>query len=152
MGPDLGAREQPWDLLQFAAALWNKAPAMLEVIQARGMAVPQLRPEEMADLVAYLSAVGYFAASGDPRQGQALMTHKGCLGCHALAGQGGAKASDLVKARGLDSPVAVIAALWNHLDVVEPGSAAQQTPWPQFSTPEMADLMAFLQGLEEGRK
>jgi mono/diheme cytochrome c family protein len=152
VGPDLGVRERPWSLLQFAAALWNKAPAMLEVIRARGMAVPQLRSEEMADLVAYLAAVGYFAESGDPRQGQELTTHKGCLGCHALAGQGGARASDLSKARGLDSPAAVIAALWNHLDVIEPGSEAQQTAWPQFSAPEMADLMAFLQGLGEGRK
>jgi mono/diheme cytochrome c family protein len=152
VGPDLGAQERPWSLLQFAAALWNKAPAMLEGIRARGMAVPQLRPEEMADLVAYLAAVGYFAESGDPRQGQELTTQKGCLGCHTLAGQGGAGASDLSKAHGLDSPVAVIAALWNHLDVVEPGSAAQQTAWPQFSTSEMADLMAFLRGLGEGRR
>jgi mono/diheme cytochrome c family protein len=152
VGPDLGVREQPWSLFQFAAALWNKAPAMLEVIQARGMAVPQLRPEEMADLLAYLAAVGYFAESGDPRQGQELTTHRGCLGCHALSGQGGARASDLSKARGLDSPAAVIAALWNHLDVVEPGSAAQQPTWSQFSAPEMADLMAFLQGLEGSRQ
>jgi len=150
-GPDLGAREQPWSLLQFAAALWNKAPAMLEVIRARGLTVPQLRPEEMADLVAYLAAVGYFAASGDPRQGQALMAQKGCLGCHALAGQGGTRASDLSTARGLDSPAAVIAALWNHLDAVEPGGEAQRTAWPQFSAPEMADLMAFVQGLGGGR-
>jgi mono/diheme cytochrome c family protein len=106
----------------------------------------------MADLVAYLAAVGYFAEAGDPRRGQELTTHKGCLGCHALAGQGGARASDLSKARGLDSPAAVIAVLWNHLDVVEPGSEAQRTAWPQFSAPEMADLMAFLQGLGGGLK
>lgn len=150
VGPDLGAREQPWSLFQFAAAMWNKAPAMLEVMQARGMAVPQLRPEEMVDLVAYLAAVGYFAAPGDPQQGQELLTQKGCLGCHALSGQGGARASDLSKARGLDSPTTVLAALWNHLDVVEPGSVARQTAWPQVSAPEMADLMAFLQRLGEG--
>jgi mono/diheme cytochrome c family protein len=151
-GPDLGVRELPWTLFEFAAALWNKAPAMREVMRAKGITVPQLRPEEMVDVVAYLSAVGYFGMSGNPRQGQALTTHKGCLGCHALAGQGGTKAPDLVKAPGLDSPAAVVAALWNHLAVVEPGSAAQQTAWPQFSALEIADLMAFLQGLEEGQK
>jgi hypothetical protein len=45
-----------------------------------------------------------------------------------------------------------MAALWNHLAVVEPGSEAQPTTWPQFSAPEIADLMAFLQGLGEGQK
>jgi mono/diheme cytochrome c family protein len=152
VGPDLGAQERPWTLFEFAAVLWNKAPAMREVMQARGITVPQLRPEEMVDLVAYLASVGYFAASGNPRQGQELITHKGCLSCHALAGQGGTRARDLVKARGLDSPAAVIAALWNHLTAVEPGSAAQPTVWPQLSAPEMADLMAFLQGLGEGQE
>ena len=152
VGPDLGAQERPWTLFEFAAVLWNKAPAMREVMQARGITVPQLRPEEMVDLVAYLASVGYFAASGNPRQGQELITHKGCLGCHALFGQGGTRARDLVKARGLDSPAAVIAALWNHLTAVEPGSAAQPTAWPQLSAPEMADLMAFLQGLGEGQE
>jgi mono/diheme cytochrome c family protein len=152
VGPDLGARERPWTLFEFAAALWNKAPAMREIMRARGITVPQLRPEEMVDLVAYLASVGYFAVSGNPRQGQELITHKGCLGCHALFGQGGTRARDLVKARGLDSPAAVIAALWNHLTAVEPGSAAQPTAWPQLSAPEMADLMAFLQGLGEGQE
>ena len=152
VGPDLGAQERPWTLFEFAAVLWNKAPAMREVMQARGITVPQLRPEEMVDLVAYLASVGYFAVSGNPRQGQELLTHKGCLGCHALSGQGGTRARDLVKARGLHSPAAVIAALWNHLTAVEPGSAAQPTAWPQLSAPEMADLMAYLQGLGEGQE
>lgn len=152
MGPDLGARERSWTLFEFAAALWNKAPAMREVMRARDITVPQLRPEEMVDLVAYLASVGYFAVSGNARQGQELLMHKGCLGCHALAGQGGTTARDLVKARGLDAPAAIIAALWNHLAVVEPGSVAQPTTWPQLSAPEIADLMAFLQGLGEGQQ
>ena len=103
-------------------------------------------------MVAYHASSGYFAVSGNPRRGQELATHKGCLGCHALAGQGGTTAPDLVKVPGLDSLAAVIAALWNHLAVVEPGSTAQPTAWPQFSAPEMADLMAFLQGLGESPK
>lgn len=152
LGPDLGSPERTWTLFEFAAALWNKAPAMREVMRSKGITVPQLQPEEMVDVVAYLSSVGYFVTVGDPRRGQTLATQKGCLGCHALAGQGGTGAPDLSKTRGLDSPTAVIAALWNHLAVVEPGSTAQAIAWPQFSAPEMTDLMAFLQGLGETQK
>jgi hypothetical protein len=42
--------------------------------------------------------------------------------------------------------------MWNHRAVVEPGSAAQPTAWPQWSAPEMADLMAFLQEPGEGQE
>src|SRR4029450_302937 len=79
VGPDLGAQERPWTLLAFAAALWNKAPAMRVVMQARGITVPQLRPEEMVDLVAYLASVGCFAVVGNDRQCLRLLMDQVCL-------------------------------------------------------------------------
>ena len=56
---DLGVRRSP---VEFAAAIWNKAPAMMAAMQQRGIAVPNLSPGEMADLVAYLYSVHYFAS------------------------------------------------------------------------------------------
>jgi mono/diheme cytochrome c family protein len=146
-GPDLADRGLHRSLSQFVAAMWNKAPAMTEAMRTKGMEVPTLRPEEMADIVAFLYSVRYFARAGDPKAGVHIATQKGCFGCHALYGERGKTASDLARAKGLDSPAAVLAALWNHAFIGEPNPPRDRTVWPEFRSEEMADLVAYLQSL-----
>jgi mono/diheme cytochrome c family protein len=146
VGPDLvemGARRSP---MEFAAAIWNKAPLMLAAMKPRGITIPQLRPDEMADIVAYLYSVRYFGNAGSPPNGYAVLSQKGCLHCHAITGERGKPASDLTRAKGLDTPAAVLAALWNHA-VVTPTVAGKKVGWPEFRPQEMADLVALLQSL-----
>jgi mono/diheme cytochrome c family protein len=119
---------------------------MLEAMKARSVPVPQIKPEEMADLVAYLYSVRYFAVTGDPRQGAIIATGR-CLGCHALGAERGKSASDLSRARGLDAPAAVLSALWNHSFIATPPPAAGKTAWAPITGEEMAHLTAFLQSL-----
>jgi mono/diheme cytochrome c family protein len=150
VGPDLverGIRQSP---VEFAATIWNKAPAMAAAMQPRGITISQLKPEEMADLVAYLYSVRYFAG-GNVQQGYAVATQKGCFNCHAIRGERGKPASDLAKAKALGSPAGVLAALWNHA-VVTPAIAGKKADWPTFKPEEMADLVAMLQSLSQPRK
>ena len=150
VGPDLverGLRESP---MEFAATIWNKAPAMAAVMQSKGISVPQLAPEQMADIVAYLYSVRYFA-SGNVQQGYSVASQKGCLHCHVLRGERGKPASDLAKVKGLDSPAAVLAALWNHA-LVTPTVAGKKRDWPVFASREMADLIAMLQSASQAQK
>ena len=147
VGPDLAERGLNWSLTQFAAAMWNKAPAMMKEMKARTISVPRLQAREMADLVAYLYSVRYFADPADARKGRELATAKGCLGCHSLGGAGGKVGPDLAKAKGLDSTVAVISALWNHGFIMAERAERRQVAWPQFRPEEMAHLVAFLQSL-----
>jgi len=150
VGPDLverGIRQSP---IEFAATIWNKAPAMAAAMRPRGITIPQLRPEEMADLVAYLYSVRYFAG-GNVQQGYAVATQKGCFNCHAVRGERGKPASDLAKTKGLDSPAGVLAALWNHA-VVTPTIAGKKADWPILKPEEMADLVAMLQSVSQPRK
>jgi hypothetical protein len=151
VGPDLAERAVRRSPIDFAAAMWNKAPAMLAAMKLRGIALPELRPEEMADLVAFLYSVGYFAESGTVAKGWAIATEKGCLHCHAVSGERGKPASDLSRVRGLDTPAAVIAALWNHTLVTAPSPAGPKGPWPEFRPEEMASLVTLLQSLGRGR-
>jgi len=147
VGPDLvelGVRRSP---VEFAAAIWNKAPAMMAAMQPRGISVPKLAPEEMADLVAYLYSVRYFA-SGSISNGWKVLANKDCLVCHSVYGERGKSASDLTRVKAVDTPPAVIAALWNHTMVTAPASGGKRAAWPVFKTQEMADLVALLQSLE----
>jgi mono/diheme cytochrome c family protein len=147
IGPDLvaaGARRSP---MEFAATIWNKAPAMMQAMAAQNITLPQLTAEEMADLVAYLYSLRYFASGGSVPRGWVVATNKGCLNCHGVYGERNKPASDLTRAKGLDSSAAVVAALWNHA-LVTPTIAGKKFPWPAFKPDEMADLVTLLQGIQ----
>jgi len=147
VGPDLVAMSARRSPVEFAAAIWNKEPAMLKAMASQNAKVPQLSPEEMADLVAYLYSVGYFAGGGSIPRGWVVAANKGCLHCHGAYGERGKPASDLTRAKGLDSSAAVVAALWNHA-VVTPIVAGKKMPWPTIQPKEMADLVTLLQSLQ----
>jgi len=151
LGPDLvalGVRRSP---VEFAATIWNKAPAMMAAMETRGITVPQLRPEDMADLVAYLYSVRYFASGGSVPKGWVVASNKGCLQCHGVSGERGKPASDLTKAKGLDSSAAVLAALWNHT-VVTARVAGQTLEWPMLKADEMADLVTLLESISQPQR
>ena len=147
VGPSLTDRNVRRSPLEFAATIWNKAPAMTKAMAARNIAIPQLKPEDMADLVAYLYSAGYFARGASPNRGWMVLSSKGCLVCHGVFGERGKTASDLTAAKGVGSPAGLLADLWNHTTVPAPAPGGGKTPWPTFTGQEMADLTALLQGI-----
>jgi len=147
VGPPLTDKRVRRSPIEFAAAIWNKAPAMAAAMAARGITIPALKPEEMADLVAYLYTSDYFAGGGSPNRGWTTLSAKGCLACHGVFGERGKTASDLAAAPGPSSPARVLAELWNHTTVTAPAAGGGKAPWPTFQAQEMADLIALLQGI-----
>ena len=124
---------------------------MLAAMQPLGIVVPQLAPDEMADIIAYLYSVRYFAGGGTVSRGWSVATDKGCLRCHGVSGERGKSASDLTQAKGLDSPPAVLAALWNHAVVTATMPSGDKAPWPELRAEEMADLVTLLGSLGRRR-
>jgi mono/diheme cytochrome c family protein len=112
-------------------------------MEGRLPAPPVIRPEEMADIVAYLYSLRYFAQAGDPHNGARLLVNRNCLDCHGLHGQPGKSAGDLARSRAVETPGGVLAALWNHA-FIDPGVPPDRTPWPLFRGEEIADLVAYL--------
>ena len=125
-------------MLAFAAAMWNKAPTMTARMRASGVTPPELEAREMADIVAYLASVRYFAEPGDQQRGRRVIRARGCTSCHKLEGRGGDRAPDLAGVRDLERPTAVIAALWNHVAVG--GGVPTDGSWPTLGPGDVADL------------
>jgi mono/diheme cytochrome c family protein len=152
VGGELADRKIQFSLVQFAAAIWNKAPAMLKEMSNRNIPVPQLRPEEMADIVAYLYSVQYFARPGDSTRGGTLAKTKNCLTCHKAGGEGGDTGPDFRKMDYLDQPVTIVAAMWNHASRMEQKMDKMALDWPRLTGGEMADLVTFIQTSAQSRR
>ncbi len=138
VGPDLAGRAAQGSVLDFAAQMWNKAPAMTAAMKARGFSVPQLAPGEVADILAFLYSIRYMGPAGDPRRGAQVAQAKGCVACHAA----GKRAGDFRRVAGGEQP-AVLAALWNHSFIGDP--TVRAAPWAPMTDGEMLDLIAYLQ-------
>jgi mono/diheme cytochrome c family protein len=141
VGPELG-RRQHVSLTQFAALMWNHAPTMWARMEQRGIQVPRLQGQEMADLVAYLYVSHYFEGPGSPEQGRAVLESKGCLNCHAARGRGGKVGADLASYRAARSSAALVASLWNHPRYLM--ARRQEVPWPLLGGEELANVSAYL--------
>lgn len=146
-GPNLASLHRDWDSTEFAAAMWNKAPGMMAAMRAGGLRAPRLTPDEMSDIVAYLQSLRYFEGEGRPELGRRAIRDKGCLDCHSLGGEGQAEVLDLSRTPELDTPASVIAALWNHVILLEHLPREGDHPWPSIEETEMANLVSFFQAL-----
>jgi mono/diheme cytochrome c family protein len=152
VGPALAGRKLYSSLFDFAAAMWNKGPAMAREMKRRVVPVPPLQASDLADIVAYLYSVQYFAGLGDSRRGETLARAKGCLGCHSISGKGGTIGPDFKKVAGLDQPATVVSAMWNHAGAMEQKMAEMSVAWPLLKGSEMADLVSFIQALGRSRE
>ncbi len=139
-GPDLGTRELPRTLGQFAAVMWNHAPVMRASMQAQQVSRPEFSNREMADLISYLFAQRYFEVAGNVTRGRAVYKDKGCEHCHAAGGAG----PDLSRAASDAGPISIATALWNHGPMMLETMHQQQVSWPRFQPGEIVDLLEFL--------
>jgi mono/diheme cytochrome c family protein len=146
IGPELG-RGQHMSLTRFASRMWNHGPPMWARMQERGLDVPRLTGQDMADILAYLYVSHYFDRHASPERGQKLVQDKGCLACHSIGGKGGTAAADFATSTVVASPGGVVAGMWNHSVLMEAAAQRQQVPWPVLSAIELADVTAYLTSL-----
>lgn len=151
LGPDLGRIHYPGTALDVAGALWNHAPVMREKMADLKIRPPVLDTQEVADLVAFLTAYRYYLAEvggpGTPSAGRTVFRDKGCTRCHP-DGERDAwnkPAPDLSRHRGRLSAIVLAQSMWNHRTEMETAMRDRGVPWPQFRGREMADLLAYLQ-------
>ncbi len=143
-GPPFLAPAPPQPASEVVRRLWNHIPGMRRHFLALGLAWPMMRKGEMADLLTFLGMQPGLERASNLDRGRALLIQKGCLKCHALAGEGGRVATDLALFRQYGSPIPLASALWNKAPSMLDRIDASGIPYPIFGEGEMADLLAFL--------
>ena len=151
VGTDFARLTQFASPLYIAQGIWNHGPAMLETLDEAGMEPPRFQEGDLANLSAFIrqkAAAGPrepgLLAPGNPNRGAALFTAKGCSHCHGPDGYGGEEGPNLGESD-LHRPAEEIAGLmWNHALEMSATMAKLGIEWPQLTTAELADLVAFL--------
>jgi hypothetical protein len=100
---------------------------------------------EMEQLVSYLISMQFFAERGDLGLGRKVYESKRCGSCHDDPSSG-APARSAMSGRMTSFDIA--AALWKHGPAMLEKMRERKFAWPRFTGSEMADLSAYLHGLE----
>jgi len=133
-------KEFPRTLAQLAGVMWNHSQEMRIGMEKKGIRFPDLSPQEMADLIAYLFSTRYFDEPGNAERGSAVFVKKQCNLCHAK----GAKEGDLSRLKGQISPIFMAQAMWNHGPQMLEKMRKAKVPWQKTDGKEMVDLMEYL--------
>ena len=149
--PDLSRPARtPSDLAEVAAVMWNHAPEMWQQMASLDYWPPELTPRDAADLMAFLFVAGYLEERGQPQRGQAVLARKGCRKCHATGEAEQKIGPDLTQWSASVNPILWAQRLWNHAPEMEEAMADQGMEWPQLSSQEVVDVLAFLRGVGTG--
>ena len=144
IGPDLAkkGRELVGSVSSIAGLMWNHSQVMTAELARQAIPRATFSGQEMADIIAYLYFVNYATVYGSPERGERIFKEK-CAPCHS-AGVGKRIGPELGAVSGLDDPVSVIAAMWNHSQQMGDEVRKRGMVWPRFLPGETADLTSYL--------
>jgi mono/diheme cytochrome c family protein len=123
-------------LTDIAVDMWNHQPNMKNP-------PPELAPQEMREIITYIWARQYFAGTGNAERGKKVFADKNCAACH----ESGA-APKLAKGADSYSQITMVSALWDHGPKMLALMNEKKLPWPQFTSQQMSDLIAYLNTLK----
>ncbi len=139
-----------YSITQIAGNMWNHGPKMWEIMREENISFPAFNKGEMADIIAYLYSIKLEDIPGDAEKGSQIVKEKGCLSCHSLQGEGSEIAADLVMLEDMDSPLAMITAMWNHAPAMREKQLEKELKWPEFNGRDMANLYTYLRHIPDG--
>jgi mono/diheme cytochrome c family protein len=124
-------------LTEVAVDMWNHQASMKQP-------APSLSQEEMRQLLGYIWMRPYFRGAGDAARGKKVFAAKNCASCHDTGASG---APRLGKTPEGYSDITMMSTLWDHGPRMLELMNERKLPWPQFTAPEMSDLIAYLNSL-----
>lgn len=160
-GPDLAAAELPVSVGALASRMWNHSPSMMQMMVEKDVSRSPLTPQELADIVAYVLALGNVDRGGTSARGEEVFAQKGCGQCHqsqplapTLTGVGADTGKNPAprlfgRERGTElKPIFMATAMWNHGEAMLARMTEAGLSWPVFNDQEMVDLLAYLNASE----
>lgn len=141
---DLSKRRVTGSVTDFAAAMWNHAPAMSATAKQFSKPFPVLEAAEMRDLMSYLWDKQIYGEQGNAVKGVRVFEKKSCAGCHSAGGAGPELKGRL---SGPVQPFTMVSVLWQHGPQMLASMKSRKLAWPVFSEGEMLDLVAYLNGM-----
>lgn len=151
-GPSLVTASRKKHLGAMAGSLWNHAYAMEREMAAQNVVLPRFERQDMADILAYVYFTGFTGSSGgSAARGRSLFSSHGCVQCHMVAGTGLAPGPPVERLAKLESPVALVTAMWNHVPQMRRWMQVQALAWPQFRDHEIKDIWLYLKKTRRAR-
>ncbi len=146
-GPDLSKANLPTSVGALASRMWNHSPAMTKIMREKNVERRPINPQELADILAYILALGHLDDEGDALKGEQIFAQKGCIQCHEREGVANAIAPAVAQLSGHATPVGMAATMWNHGASMLEQMTEAGLSWPVFNDKEMVDLLAYLRTL-----
>ena len=152
-GPGLDEFPRNASPVYLSQSIWNHSLRMMARMVRKGTMWPEFERAEMMDTLAYVKTKAkgaeepFFFRPGNPRQGRAVFSDKGCTNCHSVYGEGAKEGIDLGKrAKSFYTSLAQIASrMWNKSpEMILFTIAPTQCGVPRFTAKEMTDLLAYL--------
>jgi len=132
-------------LTDIAVAMWNHEPRM-------PTAPAPMSLGEMREIVSYLWAEQFFEDAGNPAAGARVFASKGCATCHNDASPNNASgAPKLTGASRTFSAATIVSVLWYHGPQMLDQMKTRGIAWPRFDGPQMANLIAYLNGQNKAK-
>ena len=152
VGPDLGRlADRNFTPAALAATMWNHAPTMWASMRERGVRPGDLDEQAARDLFAYFYSARYFEKPGDAGRGKELFTQRNCAQCHGLTATVAPGAAPVSEWHTLNSPFALVEAMWNHLPRMRAVAATKKVTLPQLAAQDLVDLLVYLRNLPGAR-
>ncbi|MBI3207412.1 MAG: cytochrome c [Candidatus Solibacter usitatus] len=144
MGPEMGPdKDLPMSTAEFAATLWNHAPAMEKKVKENNMTLPRLEGDDIAQLASFLASLRYYEPAGTRFVGERVFAERGCSHCHGAKGDGGPLAPPLRKKHEAYTTVSFATALWRHGPKMLDRTLEAGITWPVLKPADVGDLIAF---------
>src|SRR5581483_10941925 len=99
--------------------------------------------EEIGKLIGYVWARQFFQETGSVARGKRVFAAKNCATCHNDASSG----APPLAGRGPFSDISMVAVLWDHGPGMLERMRQRNLPWPEFTSAQMADLIAYMNSL-----